>query len=52
MMVMGRHAAYNGVRQARRTEFVTPKRKKKTHRMFGFVLDGKLKWISKNITYT
>ena len=44
---MGRHAAYNGVRQAHRTEVVAPKRKKKTHGRSSFVLEGKLKMILK-----
>jgi hypothetical protein len=43
--MMGRHAAYNGVRQARRTEVVTPKRRKKIHVRSSFILEDKLKLI-------
>jgi len=49
--MMVRHVAYSGVRQAHRTEVITPKRKKKIHGRSRFMLEDKLNWILKNITY-
>jgi hypothetical protein len=48
--MMGRHAAYSGVRQAHRTGVVTSKRKMKMHGKSRFVLEDKLTWILNNIT--